>query len=174
MEARQDLAELACDSFARGGIGWVAQQLARDRRAADPAHDEAFAQPVVGAEFEPHLRRAHARLEGCAQDAKLGAAGDRCGPVDLGPGSGSPEGRRIAAQDQFVAGILHDGIEAPGLPRGAPGFAAELLDDGVAAEMAAGRPGQDGGDTFRFGWLVNGHSPRLWHRAICVIRGRTW
>ena len=47
MDARQDLAELARDHRPRLRVGRIAQELARDRRAVDALHDEAFAQPIL-------------------------------------------------------------------------------------------------------------------------------
>ena len=85
VDARHDLAELARDLAARLRVGRIAQQLAGDRRAADAAHDEGLAQPVRGRELEQHLGRAHARLEGGAQDAELGRAVERGASVRRRP-----------------------------------------------------------------------------------------
>ena len=74
MDARQDLAELARDHRPRLLVGRIAQELARDRRAVDALHDEAFAQPILRGELEQHLRRPHAAFVGGGQHAKLGGA----------------------------------------------------------------------------------------------------
>ena len=60
MDARHDLAELARDLLARVGIGRIAQQLAGDGDAADPAHDEGLAETVFRGKLEQHFRRADA------------------------------------------------------------------------------------------------------------------
>ena len=77
VEARQDLAELACDLYSRAVVGRIAEQLAGDGDAADPAHDEGLAQSVFGREFEQHFRGADAGPESGMQDTKLGGAVDR-------------------------------------------------------------------------------------------------
>ena len=142
VNARHDLAELARDLRARPGIGIVPQELARDRGAADAAHHEGLAQPVVGGELEQHFRRAHAALEGGPQDAEFGGAIERGGARLFA----AANGRRIAAQDQRVAMTTHDRIEAPGLARGAARFAAKVFDARGSAEVTAAGSSKSSGD----------------------------
>jgi hypothetical protein len=155
MDARQDLAELARDHRPRLLVGRIAQELARDRRAGDAPHHEAFPQPVLGAELEQHLRRPHAAFVGGGQHAKLGGAVQRRGRG----GAGLARRRRIATQNQAVALAVHHHIEAPGLARGAARFPLEPLDRSRPPEMPAGRAGEGGCDLIGFGGCVNGHSP---------------
>ena len=156
MDVRQDLAQLPGDPAPGLFVGRIAQQLARDRRAVDAAHDEGLAQPVRIGELEQHLGRPHAGPVGRPQHAELGGAVERRRrPVGLARGAG-----RIAPQDQPVArAILQHGIEAPGLARGAARFAAQAVEADRLAEVPAGGVGQDGGDRVGLWSCVNGHSP---------------
>ena len=142
VNARRDLPELGGDPCPCVGIGRIAQQLARDRGAADAAHHEGFAQPVFGGEFEQDLRCAHAAREGRAQDTELRRAIERRAAGLLAAG----HRRRVAAQDQLVTCAGCDGVEAPGLARGAARFAAKIFNARRRAQMAAARGSKSSGN----------------------------
>ena len=80
MDARDDLAELAGDLPARLGIGRIAQELAGDGGAADPAHDEGLAQAVLPAPSSNSTSGARTpALKAAAQHAEFGGAVERGG-----------------------------------------------------------------------------------------------
>src|SRR6476660_1815777 len=85
MDARGNLAEVVGDLLASVGIGRIAQELAGDGDAADPAHDEGLAETVLRPELEQYLRRPHAAVERRAQHAELGGAIERGGTRLLAP-----------------------------------------------------------------------------------------
>jgi 3-hydroxybutyryl-CoA dehydratase len=153
---------------ARLGIGRIAQQLAGDRRAADPAHHEGLAQPVGRRELEQHFRRPRTRPEGGAQHGKFGRPIQRGRAFALA--LGLPD-RRIAPQDQPVPFTGHEGIEAPGLARGAARFTAQAFDRRGRPEVARRRRSEAGGDQIALIAHANGHSCGLWHKACRVVRG---
>ena len=157
MNARRDLAELGCDPRPCLGVGRIAQQLARDRGAADAAHHEGVAQTVFGGEFEQDLRRAHAALEGRAQDTEFGRAIERRAAGLLA----ARDRRRVAAQDQLLTCAGCDGVEAPGLARGAARFTAKVFNAHSRAEVTAAGGGKSSGND-------------LAHPADCGIGSGAW
>ena len=83
-------------------IGRIAQELAGDRRAADPAHDEGLAQPVLRRELEQHFA-ARARPP-CGRRRSTRNSVARSSAVARSRARRPcRRRRRIAAQDQAVA-----------------------------------------------------------------------
>ncbi len=154
MDARQDLAELAGDPLAGAGVGRVAQELARDRGAADAAHDDRPrpARPRAASSNST----SGARTPACKAARKTRNSVARSSAAERSRFA-SALARRIAAQDQLVALAADQRIEAPGLARGAAEFAGETFDRGAAGEMPAGGDRQHGGHLIGFAARGSGH-----------------
>ena len=155
---------------ARLGVGRIAQQLAGDRGAADPAHDEGLAQPVARRRARTAPRARARRLEGGAQHAEFGGAIERGGarPLARPPAVGGSR-RRISVvalrrrrrHRSSRSGARRRPIRGAG-PRSWP---ARRNGGAAAAASAAATISA----SVRH---VNGHSPGLWHRPRRMVRGR--
>ena len=98
---------------------------------------KASPRPSAGAELEQHFRRADAAAWNAARSTPNSVA--RSSEVERSRSLLAADGRRIAAQDQLVALAADDGVEAPGLARGAARFASQSLDRRRPAEVPRGR-----------------------------------